>query len=204
MEEWPPLEKLRLEFSAVGFYLTSHPLNAYGDSLEQAGITPVAEMLSHMEEGTELQTYRLAGIVITKQERAAKSGQRYAFVQLSDPTGVFEVTVFSELLSKYREVFQPGAALLVTVSAQYSEENLRLTCQGIEMLEKATDGGSLTITLGSEDHVRELIRLLDKAQPGKTKIVAIVPTNDNEMATLALPSSYAMTPDLRASLGQLG
>lgn len=203
MEEWPPLEKLRLEFAAVGFYLTSHPLNAYGESLEQAGITPVAEMLSHMEEGTELQTYRLAGIVITKQERAAKSGQRYAFVQLSDPTGVFEVTVFSELLSQYREVFQPGAALLITVSAQYSEENLRLTCQNVEMLEKATDGGTLTVTLTSADQVREFICLLTKAQPGKTKIIANVPTNENELATLALPSSYAMTPDLRASLGQL-
>jgi DNA polymerase-3 subunit alpha len=201
VEEWAPLEKLRFEFSAVGFYLTAHPLNAYGDALEQVGVLPVAEMLTRVEEGREVQTYRLAGVVITKQERAAKSGQRYAFVQLSDPTGVFEVTVFSELLNQFRALLEPGAALLVTVSAQYSEETLRLTCQGIETLEKATDGGTMTVTLQSEDQVKTFIRLLEKASPGKTKLVVKVKTTDS-FAVLSLQPSYTLTPDLRASMGQ--
>lgn len=200
-DEWPPLEKLRLEFAAVGFYLTSHPLNAYGSALEEIGVLPVADMLASVTEERDAQTYRLAGIVITKQERAAKSGQRYAFVQLSDPTGVFEVTVFSELLSQHRELLEPGTALLITVSAQQTEENLRLTCQGIETLEKATDGGSMTLTLQSEEQVKNFIRLMEKAQPGKTKIVLKVKTSD-ALATLALPFSYGLTPDLRASLGE--
>lgn len=203
VEEWSPLEKLRLEFGALGFYLTSHPLNAYGSALEEIGILPVIDMLTRVEEGRDAQSYRLAGIVITKQERAAKSGQRYAFVQLSDPTGVFEVTVFSELLGQYRELLEPGTALLITVSAQRMEENLRLTCQGIEALEKATDGGSIAVTLQSEDQVKGFIRLLDKASPGKTRIVAKIKTN-NAFATLSLPSSYNLTPDLRASLGEMG
>jgi DNA polymerase-3 subunit alpha len=201
VEEWPPLEKLRLEFGALGFYLTSHPLNAYGVALEQVGVITVAEMLERVENGRDAQTCRLAGIVMTKQERAAKSGQRYAFVQLSDPTGVFEVTVFSELLSQYRELLEPGTALLITVSAQRMEENLRLTCQGIETLEKATDGGSMTLTLQSEEQVKDFIRLLDKASSGKTRIAVKVKTADS-FAVLALPSSYNLTPDLRASLGE--
>lgn len=202
-EEWSSLEKLRLEFGAVGFYLTSHPLNAYGTALEQLGIMSVADMFTHAEEGRENQTYRLAGIVITKQERAAKSGQRYAFVQLSDPTGVFEVTVFSELLSQYRELLEPGTALFMTVSAQHFEENLRLTCQAIETLEKATDGGSIEVILQSEDQVTGFIRLLEKAQPGRTRVVAKVKTTDS-FATLALPSSYTLTPELRAAMGGFG
>lgn len=202
-EEWSSLEKLRLEFAAVGFYLTSHPLNAYGTALEQLGIMSVVDMFTHAEEGRENQTYRLAGIVITKQERAAKSGQRYAFVQLSDPTGVFEVTVFSELLSQYRELLEPGTALLMTISAQRFEENLRLTCQAIETLEKATDGGSIEVTLGSEDQVKDFIRFLEKAQPGKTRIIVKVKTV-NAYATLALPSVYTLTPDLRAAMGGFG
>lgn len=202
-EEWSSLEKLRLEFAAVGFYLTSHPLQAYGTALENLGIIRVGDMLLQAEEGRESQTYRLAGIVITKQERAAKSGQRYAFVQLSDPTGVFEVTVFSELLSQYRDLLNPGTALLITVSAQRFEENLRLTCQSIEALEKATDGGSIEVSLQSEDQVRKFIKLLEKTSPGKTRVVAKVKTSDT-VVTLALPSFYSLSPDLRASLGGFG
>ena len=36
--DWPPVEKLQHEFDAIGFYLSSHPLDPYGRSLERAGI----------------------------------------------------------------------------------------------------------------------------------------------------------------------
>jgi DNA polymerase-3 subunit alpha len=202
VEDWPPLEKLRYEFSAVGFYLTSHPLDAYGASLEQLGIISASDIHDHAQEKGETQTYRLAGIVITKQERAAKSGQRYAFVQLSDPTGVFEVTVFSELLSQYREMLEPGMALLITVSVQLTDDAIRLTCQGIESLEKAADGGSLTLTVHSEGQIYSLRNLLEKAAPGKTKIVLKMKVQEY-VVTLALPSFYGLSPDLRRSLGEL-
>ncbi len=201
VEDWLSLEKLRHEFAAVGFYLTAHPLDAYGSFLEQMGILPASEIFIHAQEKGEAQTYRMAGIMITKQERAAKSGQRYAFLQFSDPTGVFEVTVFSEILGQYKEMLEPGTALLVTVSAQLTDDSLRLTCQSIENLEKATDGGVLTLTLQSEDQVAFLQRLLDKTSRGKTKIILKVKVQDS-LATLALPSSYMLTPDLRASLSQ--
>ncbi|MBY0293267.1 MAG: DNA polymerase III subunit alpha [Alphaproteobacteria bacterium] len=202
VEDWPSLEKLRHEFSAVGFYLTSHPLDAYGSSLEQVGVLPASELLTLTQEGRESQIYRLAGIVITKQERAAKSGQRYAFVQLSDSTGIFEITVFSELLTQYRDMLEPGMALLITVSAQLSNDVLRLTCQGVECLEKAADGGVLILTLHSQNQISFLRSILDKAVPGKTRIIIKVKVK-NSIATLALQSFYSLSPDLRASLSEL-
>ncbi len=38
VDDWPAVEKLQQEFAAIGFYLSSHPLDAYGRSLERAGI----------------------------------------------------------------------------------------------------------------------------------------------------------------------
>jgi len=199
IDDWPALEKLRHEFAAVGFYLTTHPLNAYGTSLEQIGVLSASDMLARTQDGT----YRLAGIVITKQERVAKSGQRYAFVQLSDATAVFEVTVFSELLSQFRDVLEPGTALLVTVSAQFSDEAVRLTCQGIESLEKAADGGTLTLHLSTEEQAHALCGLLKAAPSGKTNIILKV-NFDKCVATLTLPCSYVLSPDLRMALGGIG
>jgi len=201
MEDWPSLEKLRLEFTAIGFYLTAHPLDAYGSALEQIDVVPAADVLSRAQEGRENQLYRLAGIVITKQERATKSGQRYAFVQLTDPTGVFEVAVFSELLSQHRDMLEPGTALLITASAQLTGDALRFTCMSIESLEKAVDGGHLNLIISSQDQVSTLVRLLTSAAPGKTKIFVKVKAQD-VLATLALGQGYALTPDLRASLNE--
>lgn len=203
VKDWEPLEKLRFEFAAVGFYLTAHPLDAYGTSLEQMGITPACDLQVRIEEGRESQTYQVAGIVITKQERSTKSGQRFAFVQLSDSTGVFEVTVFSELLAQYRDFFEPGNALLLTVTGQLTEGLLRLTCHEVENLEKATDGGALSLTLTSEEQVTKLHHLLAHAPTGKTQVVLNVKTPEGT-AKLVLPSFYSLTPDIRASLGELG
>lgn len=198
-QEWTLTEKLQHEFIAVGFYLTSHPLDAYALSLEEKGIQSSANILARSQEGT----YRLVGIVMTLQTRIAKSGGRYAFVQLSDATGVFEVTVFSELLNQYREVLIPGASLLVTVTAQFFNENLRFTCQGIESLEKVTEEGTLTLSLDSEDKAHTLIRLLGGAPQGKTKVVLKVQL-EKSIATLALKPSYTLSPDLRMALQAMG
>ncbi len=202
LEEWPPLEKLKHEFAAVGFYLTSHPLDAYGKALESLGVVDAATLHMQAQEGRDLHSFKLAGIVITKQERASKNGQRYAFVQLSDSTGVFEMTVFSEMLSQYHDMLEPGKALLVTVNAQLNEESMRLTCQGIESLEKAVDGGSYTVTLTTEEQAKKLIKLFENLEPGRTKIILNVKT-EGSVATLVLNSSYSLTPDMRVALNSL-
>src|SRR6202011_4762261 len=42
--DWPPVERLQHEFAAIGFYLSSHPLDPYGKSLERAGIIRCADL----------------------------------------------------------------------------------------------------------------------------------------------------------------
>jgi len=197
--DWPPLEKLRQEFAAVGFYLSSHPLDAYLSSLDQWGIISIAELFMDAEERREPKTYRVAGIVITKQERTTKGGQKYAFVQLSDPSGILEVTMFSELLSQHRDLLEPGKGLLITVTAQHSEETIRFTCQDLEDLEKATDGGVALVTIYSNEQIPTLLQLLNKTTPGKTRIHVNLNVQ-NSIATFALKDTYTLTPDIRASL----
>src|SRR3546814_17839396 len=33
--DWPPMERLKEEFAALGFYLSAHPLDAYDESLDR-------------------------------------------------------------------------------------------------------------------------------------------------------------------------
>ncbi len=42
--DWPDVERLQNEFDAIGFYLSSHPLDPYGKSLERAGILSYADL----------------------------------------------------------------------------------------------------------------------------------------------------------------
>ena len=59
---------------------------------------------------------KLAGSVAARQERKSAKGNRFAFVSLSDPTGLYEVTVFSDVLEACRDHLEPGKNVVLTVS----------------------------------------------------------------------------------------
>ncbi len=99
--DWLPVEKLQQEFDAIGFYLSAHPLEAYGKSLERLGVVKASELATRVAAGGSTR-YKIAGIVVGKKERNSARGNRFAFVQLSDQSGMFEVTVFSDVLSSAR------------------------------------------------------------------------------------------------------
>ena len=105
--DWAPMERLQQEFSAIGFYLSSHPLAAYDKSLQRLGVTRAADLPALLQRGTPGRI-KLAGTVIDKLERTSAKGNRFAFVQCSDQSGAFELTVFSEVLSAKRNLLEAG------------------------------------------------------------------------------------------------
>lgn len=167
-DPWSSLEKLQKEFDALGFYLSSHPLNIYGDALARLSILKSTE-ISEAKDGTSI---RLAGVLLVKQERTSKTGQKFAFLQISDPYGVFEVAVFSEIFAKTRDLLVPGTAFSITAMVRVEADTYRLIAQSIEILDTVlqTSTTKLTLHVDGNLNVGHLKRVLQEAQPGKTMI----------------------------------
>ncbi|MDQ7248083.1 DNA polymerase III subunit alpha [Dongia sedimenti] len=166
--DWPPMERLQQEFSAIGFYLSAHPLDSYGMGLKRLQVVSYAELLQ--QRGVS--RAKLAGIVVGKQERTSQKGNRYAFVQMTDASGIYEATVFSERLVEYRELLEPGRALLLTVDVRSEEDNLRLMvaeAQGLDNAVAATAAG-LKIYLRDPSPVTGIKQILDRAGKGKGRV----------------------------------
>ena len=132
---WSAAERLGHELESIGFYLSAHPLDAYRDSLRRLDVIASTDLLRRAAGGAA--KLRLAGIVTGRQERTSARGNRFAFVQLTDTGGAFEVTVFAELLAAARALLEPGTPLLVTADARLEGDSVRLTAQGIEALDAA-------------------------------------------------------------------
>jgi DNA polymerase-3 subunit alpha len=56
---------------------------------------------------------------------------------LSDPTGHFEAVLFSEGLAQYRDVLEPGAAVLLQLGAELQGEDVRARVLHAEPLDAA-------------------------------------------------------------------
>jgi len=199
--DWPPVERLQNEFEAIGFYLSSHPLDSYGKSLERMGAVRVADLAARLASGGSSRV-KLAGIVIGKKERTSARGNRFAFLQMSDASGMFEVTVFSEVLSQARPVLDSGQPLLVTADARAEEDMLRLTAQRIELLETVAvqAAAGLRVFLGEAAAVKPLQGILEQQGRGRGRVTVVVPVPHSREVEIALPGGFKIGPGIRAAV----
>ena len=201
VKDWEPLEKLKHEFGAIGFYLSAHPLDAYSGPLGRMKVVRSAELQTAIAKGGSTR-YKMAGIVVSKKEKTAKSGNRFAFVELSDATGGYEVTLFSEVLAVNRDLLEPGRPVLMTVDAQLNGEEVRLTCQEIKPLEEAVASVSagLRVVLRDPTPIETLRATLDRLSRGKSRINVLVEIDPLKEVEIELPGSYTITAQSRSAL----
>jgi len=205
VEDWPAPERLAQEHAAVGFYLSGHPLDDYAAALRRKRVQFHADLVA-MAGRSGLAAGRVAGTVVKRDERKSARGARYAFVALSDPTGMYEVAVFGEVLAASREMLEPGCNVVLTVEAEPGGDGLKLTCRAVQPVEAvAAEAGAmgLRVHLDSEAALASLhARLSDAGTSRRGAAVEIViadPALDAEIE-LALPGDWAITPALRGAV----
>ncbi len=196
---WGRMQTLEEEFAAVGFYLSGHPLDDYMELLAPIGVESWATFHEKaLRRGAT--SARLAGIVTMKRERRAKSGNPYAFVGFSDPSGQFEAVCFSELLSTSRELLEPGSAVLIGVGARKDGEEIRLQLKTIEPLEErvANISSGLLIFLRDARPIPSLRELLKDG--GRAPVRLILQLDDPGEVDILLGERFTVTPHVKAAL----
>jgi DNA polymerase III subunit alpha len=203
--DWPAIERLQHEFDAIGFYLSAHPLDAYGKSLDRVGIVRFAELGARLGGGSGGGRHKLAGILVGKKERTSQKGSRYAFVQMSDASGIFELTVFSEVLAQSRQALETGQPLMVTVDCRMEEDAIRLTAQRIEPLDAAVAhaAAGLRVYIGDTKAVTSLHGIIGREGPGRGRVSVVVPLNPEREVEIALPGGFKIGPGTRAAVKSL-
>src|SRR6202020_431075 len=135
IEPWLPAERLRREYDAIGFFLSGHPLDDYATALKRLRVQSWAEFSRAVKTGAT--AGKVAATVVSRMERRTKTGNKMGIIGLSDPTGHFEAVLFSEGLAQYREVLEPGAAVLLQLGAELQGEDVRARVLHAEPLDAA-------------------------------------------------------------------
>jgi DNA polymerase-3 subunit alpha len=135
IEPWLPAERLRREYDAIGFFLSGHPLDDYATVLKRLRVQSWAEFSRAVKTGAT--AGKVAATVVSRMERRTKTGNKMGIMGLSDPTGHFEAVLFSEGLAQYRDVLEPGAAVLLQLGAELQGEDVRARVLHAEPLDDA-------------------------------------------------------------------
>lgn len=196
--DWPELERLKLEAEVIGFYLSAHPLDSYRDGMERLGVKSAVEVFSGIKVGDTIRA-KLAGCVTSFQKRLSKSGNKYAFLELSDGTSNFEGLLFSEGLAKYEEVINSGVPLLVSIviTKETEENSPRVMINSVETLDQAIANvaNGLIIYVNNVSAVSQLKEILKKDRNGTNKIY-IKPEHPEWDVRIELAGGFAFMNDI--------
>jgi DNA polymerase-3 subunit alpha len=198
--DWSPMDRLSFEAEAIGFHLTAHPLDSYAKALRRLGTTPCAQVEAVAMAGVT--RVRLAGMVVAQKERVTRTGNRMAWVRITDASGSCEVTLFAEVLSRSRELLTYGSNVLVTADLRQDGEALRVTAQDVASLDKATAdvGAAMRIWLRETASVPHIRDLLGREGRGKGRVILVPRLGTTQSVEIALPGGFNVTPRLAQAL----
>lgn len=218
VQDWLPAERLGEEFKAVGFYLSGHPLDDYMAPLKRRTANDRGVPFLTLDELTEKVTQtgamnaRLAGIVAGRQERKSARGNRFAFAQMSDPTGAYEVTLFSDTLEAAREHLETGSKVIVTVEATMEADQLKLLGRSVGPADAvvADAGGSgLKVFIDAPEAISAVASVLEgaaasarKAGRGPVEFCLMDPSLPGEVE-VALGQEFVVNPQIKGAIKSL-
>lgn len=199
---WDSLEMLDNEAAALGFYISSHPLEAYVQDISEIGdIENLGELDSLAAKGTK--RVKVVGIVLAIKEMRTKKGQRMGFVTLSDTTGQQEIVLFPDDYAKcYHMLREKGVPIVAVLNMELEDELLRLNTEGpVEPLD-STGAGRQFLELGINDKtpIEELQRILEGFSGGPTLCKFYIKTEEGQQITMELPERYTVRRKLLLQL----
>ena len=200
-DDWMFTEKLSQEYQSVGLYLSGHPIDEYKPYLQEENFQIFSTL---QKDGSEVPTIvNIVGVVSGKQERQSARGNRFAFVQFSDPGGIFEVTVFSDVLERSRAMFEIGRTLVLLCEVKFEGDQLKLllkNAQPIERIIEKSNANGFRIFVESVNAVNALAkRLLGSSTDDMAKVPVNVVVIDDRFegdVEIELPNTYLISSDI--------
>ncbi|MBT4939794.1 MAG: hypothetical protein HON14_11720 [Rhodospirillaceae bacterium] len=189
--DWLETDRLKEEFGAIGFYLSAHPLDSYTKALERLKISSYAKLEATRASGP----IKIAGMVISKKERISAKGNKYAFVQLSDSSGSYEITVFSEVLTASRELLEAGSKVIINGSAD-SKDQLKILANRIASLDEATAKTSAGLKIYVDDAapLGSIKEILEREGQGRGEVMLVSRVDMQTEVETSLSGKYAVSP----------
>jgi DNA polymerase-3 subunit alpha len=203
VEAWLPAERLRKEFDAIGFFLTGHPLDDYAAVLKRLRVQSWTEFARVVRSGAT--AGRVAATVVARTERRTRTGSKMGIIGLSDPSGHFEAVVFSEGLQQFRDLLEPGAAVLLSLSAEVQGDDVRARIQMAEPLDQAAAKLSkgLRVFLRDQAPVESVAKRLEnggRSAQDNGEVALVLMLAEGTEVEVKLPGKFKVSPQIAGAI----
>ena len=207
IEPWDLRETLSREKQSLGFYVSGHPLDRYGEGLGRLEIVQTSS-LAGMDPWSRV---RAAGMVEGYREKIFKGGGgKVAFFILEDQAGRVEVKVRQQQIESYAHVLTSNEPVLINAKVSFpqteDEDGEGAPREPTLLLDEAVpladairaETRHVTIRVSEQrdrpEHIDRLRDLL-RQSPGACTVQLVVQLRDGSEAVLALGKEYRVEPN---------
>ena len=184
------------EWSSLGFYLESHPIEGKREEVRKmCGL-----FISELEEAPH--TQRVAGMLMHLNVRQGRHG-RYAFVTIDDSSGRLEVSVWSEAFDTYRSVLRKGQIIVVegvvekdSYSNDKNNPSFKMIAERVFSFDQARKEFIKFVTISVGSDFKELDSLTSQLKElstnGSGSPIVISYSGNNAKADIQLPKELTV------------
>jgi len=204
--DWTGREKLQGEKEMLGFYVTGHPLDDYGDKIRELATHDTGN-LEGLERNTEV---ALCGVLTGIQRKRNREQKPWAALQIEDRTGAVDGMVFAASFERLASQIVEDKAVLVR-GLVLPEENAppKISVQEIQPLETARLNLpsliSIRVWLGRNGVADKpaALRELFRAKPGDSQVRLRLEMPRDFSVILDVPAKVRPDREFKAALEKI-
>src|SRR6476619_902869 len=137
--------------------------------------------------------------------RRTRTGSKMGITELSDPSGHYEAVVFSEGLAQFRDLLEPGAAVLLMLSAELQGDDVRAHIQMVEPLDQAAAklAKGLRVFLRDEAPIESVAKRLEgpvRAASDNGEVALVLMLGEGTEVEVKLPGRFKVSPQIAGAI----
>ncbi|MCH8332724.1 DNA polymerase III subunit alpha [Candidatus Sumerlaeota bacterium] len=188
-------ERLEIEKSLTGYYLSGHPMRRYRADVEAFSSFGASEV-DTLEKDSRVDWL---GLIRTIRVRTQKSdGRPFAILTCEDMEGSLELTLFADAYAKHRALIEQGAVIWITGSVNVWNDKISLRVRNVKTLGEVRRQKIQQIVIEipaaeiTESILGELRDILNRHR-GRRK-VSILIRGPSDKVTVELFNGYGISP----------
>ncbi len=216
VDDWLPNERLAEEMTAIGFYLSGHPLDDYAVALKRKNMLTLAELQEKAERDGGAVS-RVGVIVSGLQERKSGRGTRFFRMNISDPTGqVSGMALFPEDFETVRKVFEKTTQVVMTLEARFNEGQFDPIARSVAPIDGIVAAGAsagLNVMIDTPEAASTIQSVLSRYKDdgaiktkGPVRITALsvpLPNDASQDVPIDIGEDWPVSPQIKGALKSL-
>ena len=194
-------QKLENELSALGFYISAHPLDQYKNLISRARLTTSATLNSLGDR----KMVQIAVNVNSYSRRKTKSGKEMLTINASDSFGNVEGVAFGEITFDLAQSLSNETAVILSGKTSLRDDNVSIFVDSITPLAKwvASIAKTITIDVNNQSVLADVKKVLMALPVGNTQVILNLHSEDKH-ASLVLKRTIELGATTAKDLTALG